>query len=93
MQTLSDGNLAITTYLSVGIALTEFIAIVIFHLYLSLMNIEIIRNLKFVEYVKRTFTELKTKKTSSKTEIILKVETPTTSVVSIREPLLEDTVV
>ena len=81
-------NQAVATYLSVGIAFAEFVGILIFHSYLSIKNAKFFHEWKYVKHVGQKFLELKTTKTSSVVEETVK-STTTSTLVEIREPLLE----
>lgn len=78
-----DGNQAVVTYFSVGIAFMEFIGIFVFHVYLRLKDI------KFLQNYFRSAKGASIKLTTSTAENP-KAEHINTTFIDIREPLLED---
>ena len=89
--TQMKNNQLIITYISTGIAFVEFLGIVLFHVCLQLQKILFFKKRKetLLDYIKNR-VKLQLNQTACKTKNIEKGNNVSTTVVDIREPLLDD---
>lgn len=89
-----NGNQSVVTYLSVGIAFMEFLGIVCFHICLRVRNTKLWQDIRSGECIENTITKLKKitikRATEKRQPLVKQTSLVTTSVVELREPLLED---
>ena len=87
----TKNNPLIMTYISTGIAFVEFLGIVLFHVFLQLQKTLLHKDQKFflLDYIKNG-VKLQLNQTACKTKNIEKGNNTSTTLVDIREPLLDD---